>query len=123
MDTGSTHPEKPLADINERVCAKCLYVGSDDHSVEKHEMAAEFLLGLLGPFSSFYSAWILTKPRKCPACGEISFIPVNTRRGLKLVELTKESFGDRCKRLAPVAIALVIMIAIVWISLRQTSHR
>lgn len=119
MSSESPNRERPLADINDWVCAKCLHV-----DMEKREIGGRnSFFWLLPVIGAFFLAWTWSKARACPACGEKSFIPVNTRRGLALVELEKESFGSKCKRFGPLVFAIIFIAGAIWLSLWQTGHQ
>jgi hypothetical protein len=91
--------------------------------MEKHETVLSLMLACLRPLDLVYDLWRMNKALICPACGAKSFIPVNTRRGLRLVQPEKESFRSRCRRMWPLAFGIGIVAAIVWISLWRTGHK
>lgn len=114
METVST---KPRGNRGQYVCFRCLHIAEPGRERDLFLALAPTSIALI------YTALRFNRATPCPACGEKSFIPVDSSRGIELVQLEEESFGAWCKRVWPFAIAIGVMVVIVCVCLWQAIHR
>jgi hypothetical protein len=114
MNADPSKSKKPSAKLDDYVCTTCLHVGAAKSKIEISSLATSFVLGLiLRPLGLIYDGWVANKPAVCPACRAQTFIPVDTQRGRRLVELQKEPWRVRAKRFIIPAIIITPFLALV----------
>jgi len=114
MNAAPSNAQKPSAKLGDYVCTACLHVGASESKIENSSLATYFVLGvILRPLDLIYGTWVASRPEVCPACHAQTFIPVDTRRGRRLVELRKEPWRARVKRFIIPAILITAFLALI----------
>jgi hypothetical protein len=104
----------PSAKLDDYVCTTCLHVGAFESKIENSSLATLFVLGVIfRPLDLIYCQWLATKPEICPACRAQTFIPVDTGRGRRLVEVQKEPWRALVKRFILPAIFITAFLSLI----------